>query len=272
MRVLAVAVLVCGLLTGACGGAAAGSILDKRTWVIGVRPDLPGLGLKRADGTFEGFDVDVARYVTAKLGREARFVQALASERIPKLLSGEVDLMAATFSITPDRKSTIAFAGPYHLSYQDILVRADDRAVRTVRDLSGRRICAVRGSDAAQRLVATRAVRASVVPADDYDRCVLLLRDRTVDAITTNDVILAGLAIRERGAFRLVNAKFGEQRTGIGLRLGDPDGCEAINKAITEMYQDGTAERLVRRWFGRSGLDISIVEVPQFEGCDDRPR
>ncbi|MFG2003264.1 transporter substrate-binding domain-containing protein [Spirillospora sp. NPDC048911] len=268
MRLLAVAILLGGLIAGGCGSAEDESILGKRTWAVGVRPDLPGLGLKRPDGTFEGFDVDVARYIGGKLGRNVTFVQALAADRIPKLVSGEVDLMVAAFSVTPDRKNDVAFAGPYYVSYQDILVRSDDTAIKDVRDLNGRKICAVSGTDAAQKVAAMRGVSVQITSATDYDRCMALLRDRAVDALTTNDVILAGLVKREGKGVRLVSARYAEQRTGIGLRKGDPDGCEAVNKAITEMYQDGTAAQLVGKWFGGTGLNPPIIAVPQFEGCD----
>jgi glutamate transport system substrate-binding protein len=94
-----------------------------------------------------------------------------------------------------------------------------------------------------------------------------MLKDGRVDAITTNDTILAGLMARRPGEFRLVKARFGERRTGIGMRRGDPGGCEALNKAITRIYQDGTMAGLMDKWFGKSGLDLSDVAVPQFEGC-----
>jgi ABC-type amino acid transport substrate-binding protein len=267
MRLLAVIVLLGGLVTAACGRAEGGVLGAGRTLVVGVRPDLPGLGLKRPDGTFEGFDVDVARYVVGQLGKKAEFVSTLAAERIPILRSGRADLVLATLSVTPERKTQVAFAGPYFVSYQDILVRSEDAAVKKVRDLKGRRFCAVRGSDAVDRLAAVDGMTARLVPAQDYDQCMSLLRTRAVDAITTNDVILAGLVRREGSGVRLVNAQFSEQHTGIGIRRGDPDGCEALNRAITRMYQDGTAAKLVRKWFGGTGLDLSIVETPQFEGC-----
>ncbi|MGI8335791.1 transporter substrate-binding domain-containing protein [Actinomadura scrupuli] len=263
---LLVVMLLLALFPMACGMSRL-SIVDKETLVVGVRPDLPGLGLRLPDGTFEGFDVDVARYLGGRLGARVRFVPALAADREPLLLSGRADLILATFSVTPERKTRVAFAGPYYASYQDILVRSDERRIRGVRDLKGRRICAVRGSDTAERVVEGRKVAAVVVPAADYDQCVTMLRNGAVEAITTNDVILVGL-IRREGGMRLVNAKFGEQRTGIGIRKGDLDGCEALNRAIIRMYQDGTARRLMQKWFGGTGLDLSVIDVPQFEGCD----
>ncbi|WP_243717259.1 transporter substrate-binding domain-containing protein [Actinomadura darangshiensis] len=258
--------LAAGAVSG-CGQVGKESLLDKETLVVGVRPDLPGLGLRRPDGHYEGFDIDVARHVADRLGKKVRFVKVLASERIEVLTSGRADLVFATLSVTPERKTKIAFAGPYYMSYQDILVRSDERGISGVRDLKGRRFCAVEGADPVQRLRAVHGMTARTVPAKSYDECMSMIKARTVDAITTNDVILAGLIRREGRGFRLVRARISEQNTGIGLGKGDVEGCEALNRVITGMYQDGTAEKLMRRWFDGTGLDLSIIEVPQFEGC-----
>ena len=268
MRIMAAVALSAVLLSGACGGGSgAESIIGKDTLVVGVRPDLPALGLRAANGTFTGLDVDVARYVVGRLGADVKFVSALAADREPLLLSGRADLIFATYSITPERKTRVAFAGPYLISYQDILVPAGERAIDNVRDLAGRTFCAVRGSNAPDRVVKERGVAATVVTAAGYGECVTKLQNGTVDAIATNDVILAGLAARAGGGLRLVNARYSTERTGVGMRKGDVAGCEAVNRAITAMYQDGTARRLMDKWFDGTGLDLSVVAVPQFEGC-----
>ncbi|HEX4816165.1 MAG TPA: transporter substrate-binding domain-containing protein [Nonomuraea sp.] len=249
-----------------CAGDGRESIVDKDSIVIGVRQDLPSVGFRRPDGTLEGFDVDVARYVAGKLGKEFTFLPVLAAGREKVLAQGPADMVVATYTISQDRKKSVLFAGPYHISYQDILTRPGE-TIRNVRELKGRRICEVKGSNAAQRVVEERKVAADVVPFDDYNACLAALKSRRVDAVTTNDVILAGLAMRDGSGLRLNNAQFNEQRSGIGLRKGDVPGCEAVNRAITDMYQDGTAARLLNKWFGRSGLDLSTIAVPQFEGC-----
>ncbi|GAA2205575.1 glutamate ABC transporter substrate-binding protein [Nonomuraea monospora] len=265
-RVLTVLLLVvCVAVTG-CGVGGQESILDKDELVIGVRSDLPSVGFRKSDGTFEGFDVDVARYLADKLGKEVTFLGVLAAQREKVLIDGRADLVVATFTIDQDRKRRVLFAGPYHISYQDILIRPDER-IANVRDLEGRRICEVQGSNAAQRVVTERGVKAEVVPFPDYSRCLAALKSEQVDAVTTNDVILAGLAKQDGSGLRLANALFNEQRTGVGLAKGDVAGCEAVNRAITRMYQDGTAQKLLRKWFGESWLQRGIVAVPQFEGC-----
>ncbi|WP_021594302.1 transporter substrate-binding domain-containing protein [Actinomadura welshii] len=262
----ATALLAGCLLLSGCGRDETASILGAEALVAGVRPDLPGIGFRRPDGTFEGLDVDVSRYLAERMGKKVRFVPALARDRERLLRDGDVD-MVLTFWIEPEWKQRLAFAGPYLLSYQDILVRDGEKKVRGVRDLKGRRICAVTGSGAAEAVTVEREVPAVPVTARSYDECMVMLGDGRIDAITTNDTILAGLKTRQGAGFRLLNSRFGERRTGIAIRQGDPDGCEALNRAITEMYQDGMMAKFMHKWFGASGLDLSDVEVPQFEGC-----
>jgi glutamate transport system substrate-binding protein len=267
MRMLAAAMATAVLLLGACGQAGPQSIVGKKRLVIGVRPDLPGIGLRRPDGTFEGFEIDVARYLAGRLGAEVEFVSTLAADRMPFLLSGKADLVIGHFAITQERKTMVSFAGPYMVSYQDLLVRSGERDIHNVYDLSGRAICAVKGSDALENVTQERGVDARTVAATNYGECVAMLLDGRVDAITTNDVILAGLAGSARGGLRLLNTPFDEGRPGVGIRKGDLDGCEALNRAITDMYQDGTAKILMTKWFGGTGLKIPATHVPQFEGC-----
>ncbi len=120
--------MVCALVSG-CGGGEGTSILGKETLVVGVRPDLPGIGFKRDDGTFEGLDVDVSRYLADRMGKKVRFVPALARDRERLLREGDVD-MVLTFWLEPEWKQRLAFAGPYLLSYQDILVRDGEKDVK----------------------------------------------------------------------------------------------------------------------------------------------
>ncbi|MFG1702559.1 transporter substrate-binding domain-containing protein [Nonomuraea sp. M3C6] len=265
-RVLVVVLALAATVVAGCGTSGRESIVDKDQLVIGIRPDLPSVGFRRPDGKYEGFDVDVARYIAGKLGKDFTFIPVLASGREKVLVSGPADLVLATYTISQDRKASVLFAGPYHISYQDILIRPDE-TIKNVRDLKGRRICEVKGSNAAQRVVEERKVAAQVVPFADYKQCLAALKGKQVDAVTTNDVILAGLAAQDGSGLRLANAQFNEQRTGVGLRKDDVPGCEAVNRAITDMYQDGTAAKLLHKWFGKSGLNLTTIAVPQFEGC-----
>ncbi|SEG89800.1 amino acid ABC transporter substrate-binding protein, PAAT family [Thermomonospora echinospora] len=252
-----------------CGTGDGGSILDKETLTIGVKADQPGLGLRRPDGAFEGFDVDVARYVAGKLGfagADVRFTETPSSVREKVLQEGRVDMIVATYSITASRKTKVTFAGPYYVAHQDTLVRAGDAAIRNVRDLRGRRLCKVTGSNSWRRVTEERRIEAQLVETSSYSDCVNRLAGGGLDAVSTDDLILAGFAAQRGEAVRIVNAPISDEKYGVGLPKGDIDGCEAVNTALTQMYQDGTAGRLLGKWFGRTGLRTTN-SVPQFEGC-----
>ncbi|WP_242454013.1 glutamate ABC transporter substrate-binding protein [Bailinhaonella thermotolerans] len=261
----ALAVLAALALLAGCGGDRE-SAAGRDTLVIGVNADGPGLGL-RTGNRFEGFDVDVAREIARRLGaRDVRFRALRSADREKFLERGTVDLVVATYSITAERKTRVTFAGPYYVAHQDTLVRRGEGRIRDVRDLAGRRLCRVDGSNSWRRVIQQRGVPAEPVPAGNYAECVRMLKAGLVDAVSTDDLILAGL-VRGDSSARVVNAPFSDERYGVGLRKGDVAGCEAVNKAITGMYQDGTAAGLLRRWFGPSGLRLTTT-VPEFEGCD----
>ncbi|MGK5555541.1 glutamate ABC transporter substrate-binding protein [Actinomadura kijaniata] len=256
-----------GLLVAGCAAqAGSGSVVGKETLTIGVKDDQPGLGVAR-NGEFRGFEVDVGRYVARRLGAERVVFRAVTSDNRERLLGdGTVDLVLASYSITAERATRVAFAGPYYIAHQDIMVRAGDRRIRDVRDLAGRRMCQAAGSVSSERVTAGLGVRATLVPAATYGDCFDGLVSGRIDAISTGDLVLAGFASEARGRVRIVNAPFTDEPYGVGMRRGDLDGCEAVNRAITDMYQDGTAGRLLRRWFGATELRLTTT-VPQFEGC-----
>ena len=196
---------------------------------IGIKFDQPGLGYQ--DGSqYTGFDVDVARYIAGKLGYsedQIEFVESPSANRENMLNNGQVDMIFATYSISDSRKKTVDFAGPYYTAGQDLLVRADNT------DIHG------------------------------PDDCVVALNGGVVDAVTTDDIILAGLAATKanKGKLKVVGAPFTTERYGVGLPKGT-DKCEAVNKAINEMVADGTWERLVTKYTEGTGYHYNTEKNP----------
>lgn len=244
------------------------SLLDATSLTVGVKADQPGLGLEVGDGDIEGFDVDVALYIAERLGapKEVEFVGVTSAEREEKLISGEVDMVVATYSITPVRKTQVTFGGPYYVAKQDVLVRAEDTDIQGVRDLEGLSVCQGQGSNSAVRITKGLGIDVQQMDAPSYSACIDSLREGNVDAVSTDNLILAGFLAEDPSAFRLVNHPFTDEKYGVGLPHGDVRACEAVNKAISEMYQDGTAQELLDTWFGETGLQV-VTSVPQFEGC-----
>ena len=268
-RIVAAQVVAAVLLLPACSAVEEESVLDGETLTVGVKYDQPGLGLDEA-GTLVGFDVDVAVYIAEKMGFEegqVGFTGVTSAEREARILDGEVDMVAATYSITPERKTEVTFGGPYYVAKQDILVRAEDTDIEGVRDLEGLSVCQGEGSYSIARITDGLGIDVVLADAPSYSECVEWLREGRGDAVSTDDLILAGFLAEDPSAFRFVNNPFTDEKYGVGLPPGDVRACEAVNKAISEMYQDGTADKLLEKWFGSTDLDV-VESVPQFEGCD----
>ncbi|MFE7508999.1 glutamate ABC transporter substrate-binding protein [Promicromonospora sp. NPDC057488] len=241
------------LALSACGGAEVGGEPEGGASeggdgiTIGIKYDQPGLGLQ--DGAeYTGFDVDVARYVANELGYsedQITFKETPSANRESMLQNGDVDMIFATYSITDERKEVISFAGPYFVAGQDLLVAADNTDITGPQDLEGKNLCSVTGSTSAEKIKTDYAEGVQLLERPGYAECVTALVAGQVDAVTTDDIILAGLsAANGEGKLKVVGAPFSEERYGVGLPK-DSDKCEDINAAITKMIDDGTWEELV---------------------------
>lgn len=256
------------LATASCAAAGAGTrtVDNADTLVIGVARPLHG---NEGSGAVSTFDAKVAGYIGKRLGHGRPVeVKPVTEHGDPArtLRDTGADMVIDARAITPERKRGVLFAGPYYVGHDDILVRSGDTAITGLRDLAGKRLCRVRGGATWQRVSKLGGIAAKPVDAPDYDRCVQMLRDGELDAVTTDDLVLAGYVNESKGALRVVNAPFSDERYGVAVRGGDAAGCAAVNRAITSMYEDATAQLLLADNFGDSGLETG-TEVPQFEGC-----
>ena len=251
------AVVACSPDLGGVLGATVGQGPSLR---VGVKMDQPGLGLRTADGSVHGFDVDVARYVAAELGVDparVSFVEARPADRETLLERGEVDLVVATYSITEERRQRVDFAGPYFVAGQSLLVRRQNSDIAGPQSLDHQdwRLCAVRGTTGAARIRTRYAGQVSLRESAGYPQCVQALLDGDVDAVTTDDVILAGYAAQRPDQLKVVGQPFSEERYGIGLRKGDSRRGR-INAALRKMISDGSWLRAAQEHLGRSGYRI----------------
>ena len=252
------AVLALALTATACGSDdkddAAGSGGGEKI-TIGIKIDQPGLGLKTPDGKFAGFDVDVATYVAKELGYEAgniEFVETKSADRETAIERGDVKFIAATYSINDERLQKVDFAGPYLLAHQDVLVRADDNSIKSPEDLNNKNLCSVTGSTSAKNVKEKLAPKAELQNYGGYSECLTGLENKAVDALTTDDSILAGYAAQDahKGKFKLAGFKMTNENYGIGLKKGDADLKKKIDAALTKMVSDGAWDKAVEANFG----------------------
>lgn len=276
----AAALAALALTLTACGGSdePAGDATGEETSSgggesirIGIKFDQPGLGFKDGED-FTGFDVDMARAVAEKLGYaedQIEFVESPSAQRENLLQTGQVDMIFATYSITDARKETVAFAGPYFVAGQDLLVAADDDSISGPEDLEGKNLCSVTGSTSAQRIKDEYAAGTNLLEQPSYAECVTALTAGAVDAVTTDDIILAGLAAQpaNEGKVKVVGNPFSEENYGVGLPQ-DNESCEDINTAITELIEDGTWQQILDDNVGASGYQANEeLNPPEVQAC-----
>ena len=232
---------------------------------VGIKFDQPGLGLKNPDGSFSGFDVEVAKYVAGKLGVPEggiTFVESKSAEREGLIDRGEVDYIVATYSITDARKEKVNFAGPYFVAAQDLLVKSDNTDITGPEAMAGKILCSVTGSTSAQKVKDNYAQDVALQEYGTYTECVEALRSGAVDAVTTDNVILAGYAAQYPGELKVVGKGFSTENYGIGLKKGDTAGTEAINAAIAAMIADGSWKQALEDTVGPSGFTIPAPPTP----------
>jgi glutamate transport system substrate-binding protein len=262
MTIAAVAALsVIGL--AACGGGS--STGSGSAFKIGIKYDQPGLGLK--DGAkYTGLDVDVAKYVAKELGHaegDITWVQAPSAQRETLISTGQVGLVVATYSITDARKQKVSFAGPYLIAGQDLLVKADDTSITGPDTLTGKRVCSVKGSTPAKNIT-TKYPNVQMQEYDTYSKCIDALVGGTVDAVTTDNTILAGYASQPayKGKLKVVGKTFSEEDYGIGLKKGDTATCDKVNAALKKMVDSGDWQKAVDANLGPAGFKVDSATNP----------
>ncbi|WP_330256847.1 glutamate ABC transporter substrate-binding protein [Nocardia sp. NBC_00565] len=244
--------------TAACGGGGDKSALDNAKdgkLTVGIKFDQPGLGIRNKDGSYSGFDVEVAKYVAGKLGvkpENITFKEAPSAQRETLIENGQVDYIVATYSINDKRKEKVDFAGPYYVAGQSLLVKADNTSIKGKDDLKGKKVCSVKGSTPAQN-IEKNFPDTQLQTNDTYSLCLEGLQAGSYDAVTTDDIILAGYAAQSAGAFKVVGTPFTTENYGIGLKKGDKELRDKVNDAIEEMIKDGSWKKAFDSTVGGSG-------------------
>ena len=237
---------------------------------VGVRFDQPGLGFKGGtDDIPSGFDVEMAKLLVADLCIDpedtgaVNYEETISDNRELYLQEGRVDIVAASYSITEERRALVGQAGPYFLTGQQVLVR-EDSDVESIEDLQGEEVCSASGSTSLENVTAEGAVG---VPADTYSICAEQVADGSVPAMSTDGSILLGLAAQYDGELKVVGPEFSEERIGLGYPKESPEMCEWINGVIQEAYDDGTWAEAFEATLG-TNEGVETPDPPALDPCE----
>jgi glutamate transport system substrate-binding protein len=222
----------------------AGSTMEKLAKAgkitIGTKFDQPLFGQVGPDGVPTGFDVEIAQLIAGKLGiaeDKITWTETVSANRETAIQTGAVDVIVATYTINDKRKESVAFAGPYYLAGQSLLTLTTDKDIQGSEDLVGKKVCTVSGSTPEANLLANFP-GVDVKSFATYADCLEPLRNGQVDAVSTDNVILAGFAADNEDT-EVRGEPFTEEPYGIGLAKDDTEFRTWINDTLEESFTDG---------------------------------
>ena len=253
-------------------GSTMARLSDAGSIKIGVKFDQPGIGNKNpSTGKPEGFDIEIGKIVAGQLGIAAdkiEFVETVSANREPFLQQKQVDMVVATYTINDKRDTVVDFAGPYFVAKQDILVaKGNPKQITGPEGLKGKKTCSVSGSTPASTVQEKYGLTtADLVLVDAYSKCRDALGNGQVDAVTTDNVILAGYVDQAPDKFELLNKPFTEEPYGIGVPEGQEAFCEFINTTLKEAEADGSFAKAFTSTAGKVIKETPKLTTPR--GCD----
>ncbi|MGI8793255.1 MAG: glutamate ABC transporter substrate-binding protein [Acidimicrobiales bacterium] len=246
-------------------GTTMAELSEQGSITVGTKFDQPGFGLENIEGELEGFDVEIAKIIAAALGiaaEDIEYKETPSAVREEVIEDGDVDLVAATYTINDERAERITFAGPYYEAGQQIMVLVDNDDITgpdSLVDNPDAKVCSVTGSTPSENIKEFLASPDQLVLFDEYSLCADALSNGQVEAVTTDNVILAGFVSESEGEFKLVGEQFTDEPYGIGIEKGDVEFCEFINETLAEAAESGTYEEA---WNSTAGM-IEGTELPE---------
>ena len=206
-----------------------------------------------ATGNLAGFDIDMVNQVAQAIFGSAyqshiRYVIVPNADRLSAVASGQVDLVAETMTITCPRQQTVDFSTEYYDASQRVLV-PDGSPITSLAGLAGKRVCAAAGSTSLANLA--RAVpTAQLVSVTNQTDCLVMLQQGQIDAISTDDTILQGLAAQDPHVHLVPGLRLSAEPYGMAVSKDHPDFTRFVNAVLARERTSGTWTAIWQRWLG----------------------
>lgn len=266
ISLLALSMTGCGSTTNSTeadstdtGSVVETSALDKAELVLGFDDTFAPMGFKDESGEIVGYDIDLAKAIGEKLGKEIKFQTIDWSMKEAELNNGNIDFIWNGYSITDERKEQVAFGTPY-LKNRQIIITLADSDITTKADLADKVVGAQTGSSAVVAMEAEPDIYASfkdgkAITYETNNEVFMDLEAGRLDAAVA-DEILARYYMSKKGPekYKVLDEDFGEEEYGVGMRKDDTKLVEAFNEAYAILKEEGTLAEISTKWFGE---DIS---------------
>lgn len=225
-------------------------IMQRGKLIVGVHADSKPFSFTNSKGEFVGYDIDLARYIAqylVKSPENVEFVKLEPSERLIKASTGEVDIVLATLTITPQRQEIVSFSNPYDVAGQAVLVRKNS-SIKSLSDLAGQNVGVIFGTTAEKNMM-NLLPTANLRGFKNYNDAYKALKAGQINAITSDDTILSGLAYDDDNV-KILPKRYSQEPYGIAFKKSDSTIKlkEKLDFIIKDLQQKNVIPRLRKHW------------------------
>ena len=249
---LVMLLMMVGLVLTGCGSTATKSSVQKKI-VIGLDDSFPPMGFRDEKNNIVGFDIDMARETSKRLGMEVEFKPIDWSSKEAELNGKRIDALWNGMNITEKRKENILFSEPY-MDGKQLIFLPKGSSVKSLDELKGKVVGIQNASTADEIVEANAQMKASFKEVRKYDDCIAAFMDLQtgrVDAVITDEIFGRYFISKNPDTFAVLDKAVGEVGVlGIGFRKEDKELRDKVQKALEEMKKDGTSATISKKWFG----------------------
>ena len=239
-------VLLAGMLTAGCGGT------QQKKIVVGLDDNFPPMGFRDEKNNIIGFDVDMAKEATKRLGVEVEFKPIDWNSKEAELNGKRVDVLWNGLTITEKRKENILFTKAYMENRQIVIVAANS-TIKNKAGLAGKVVGAQEGSSSIEAIEKDAATMKSFKELKKFGDNVAALMDLKtgrLDAVVVDEIVGRYYIAKKPGEYVIIADNFGSEEYGVGMRKDDKELLAKLQKALDEMKKDGTSAKISKQWFG----------------------
>lgn len=249
-------VMSMALLAG-CGSdkAANNSSSAGKKIVVGLDDNFPPMGFKDENNEIVGFDVDLAKEATKRLGREVEFKAIDWSSKEAELKSGRVDVLWNGLDITEKRKENMLFSEPYMDNRQIIFVKKGTQDITDEKSLAGKVVGTQSAGTAEEYMDKSDFFKTQVKEVkkySDYVSAFMDLENGRLDAVVGDEITGRYYMSKHADTIEAVDVAVGDVSTfGIAFAKDNQALRDEVQKVMDEMKADGTMAKISEKWFGK---------------------
>lgn len=259
---LLVMVLILGLFAAGCGGSknpvagdtSLADIKAKGFFILGLDDSFPPMGFRGENGEIQGFDIDLANEVAARMGVKVQLQPIDWTAKEMEIENKNIDVIWNGFTISPDNQKKILYSQPYLANKQVIVVLAGS-TINTKADLAGKKVgvqLESSGQAAVEKDTASLDSFREFLKFDTYTTALLDLKNGTIDAVVGDEIFIKYMMTKDPGTFKVAADNFGDELYGVGFRKADVTFANEINKQFNDMIANGKAAEISTKWFGEN--------------------